>query len=220
MWAPNIWKVGVTGGIGAGKSNIARIIASQGGAVLDADKLGHRTYEPGTPTFNRLAEVFGKSIVDEAGQINRKALGGLVFGNPANMKRLTDIVWPGINQLAREEILKFEREGRKVVFLEAAILIEANWLDLVDEVWVAAVPPAVAKDRIMKRNGLTEAQAEERIKSQLTNEERTKHADVVIITDRPKEETEVIVNGHYKELQQKINSFENLSLLREKKSKL
>jgi dephospho-CoA kinase len=77
MWAPRIWKVGVTGGIGAGKSNIVRILSSQGAAVLDADKLGHRTYEPGCETFNALVNVFGPTIVDEAGRINRAALGSL-----------------------------------------------------------------------------------------------------------------------------------------------
>lgn len=75
MWAPKIWKVGVTGGIGAGKSNIVRILGNCGAAVIDADKLGHKTYEPGTDTFNKITTVFGRSIVDENGQINRKALG-------------------------------------------------------------------------------------------------------------------------------------------------
>lgn len=77
MWAPKIWKVGVTGGIGAGKSNIAKILSAQGASVLDADKLGHRTYEPGSETFKSLINVFGSTIVDESGQINRRALGSL-----------------------------------------------------------------------------------------------------------------------------------------------
>lgn len=102
MWAPRIWKIGVTGGIGAGKSNIARIIGNCGVPVIDADKLGHKTYEPGTETFNHLTTTFGSSIIDENGQINRRALGAqgmfyqfnhnphtVVFGNPEKMKQLT-----------------------------------------------------------------------------------------------------------------------------------
>lgn len=75
MWAPKIWKVGVTGGIGAGKSNIIRILSTFGVPVIDADKLGHKTYEPGSDTFKCLTTVFGSAIVDEVGQINRRALG-------------------------------------------------------------------------------------------------------------------------------------------------
>lgn len=161
----------------------------------------------------------------------------VVAGNISFLNRayepVRDIVWPGINQLARREILELEREGKKVVFFEAAVLVEvlnayhnrahifqAGWFDLVDEIWVAVVPPQVAKERIMERNGLTETQAEDRIKSQITNEERTKLADVVIMTDRPREDTELIVRTHFKELMSKIENAEDLSELRVHKSKI
>jgi dephospho-CoA kinase len=96
---------------------------------------------------------------------------------------------------------------------------QAGWFDLVDEVWVAVVPPEVAKQRIMERNNLTESQAEDRIRSQITNEQRTSHADLVIVTDRPKEETEAIVLDHYRELLQKINN-NDLNTMRNKLSKM
>ena len=169
--------IGLTGGIASGKSTAAAWLKELGAVVIDADRLGHRVYEPGTSGFEAVVNEFGHDLVAADGTINRQLLGGKVFGRPDQMKRLTDIVWPEIRRLAREEVTELKRRDRKGhIVLEAAVLVEANWFDLVDEVWVVTVEPEVARARLMARNGLTEAQAQSRIDSQLTNKERSLHA--------------------------------------------
>ena len=118
--------VGLTGGICAGKSTVGSFLQSEGFTVIDCDKLGHKTYLPGTETFKQLVATFGEELVDAEGQINRKVLGGKVFGKPEEMKKLTDIVWPGIRHLIEEELA----QATGVVFVEAAVLFEVCTLYL------------------------------------------------------------------------------------------
>jgi dephospho-CoA kinase len=173
--------IGLTGGIASGKSTAAAWLQEYGAVVIDADRLGHRVYEPGTPGFEAVVNEFGHDIVAPDGTINRQLLGGKVFGRPDQMTRLTDIVWPEIRRLAREEVADIKRRDRHVhIVLEAAVLVEANWFDLVDEVWVVTVEPEVARERLMARNGYTADQAQARIDSQLSNKERSLLAYVKI----------------------------------------
>ena len=170
--------IGLTGGIASGKSTAARYLGELGAHVIDADLLGHRAYEPGTQAFAGVVETFGQDIVDDEGQIDRKALGGKVFGNPAALKQLTDIVWPEIRRLAEAEIAL--QDAAATVVLEAAVLFEAGWEDVVDEIWVVSVDRDIAVARAMSRDGAVEAAVQARIDAQLSNEERAARADVVI----------------------------------------
>ena len=175
--------IGLTGGIASGKSTVVKQLQELGAATIDADILGHQTYEPGTETFRQVVEAFGDDLVAEDGTIDRSKLGPKVFGHPDGMKRLTDIVWPGIRALAEAELARLDAAGTEVAVLEAAVMIEAGWQDLVDEVWVVAVSRDTARDRLMARNNFSEEDADRRIDSQITNDERLKHADVVISND-------------------------------------
>lgn len=172
--------IGLTGGIASGKSVISSLLAERGALIVDADRLGHESYRAGTETFRRVVETFGRDIVGADGEIDRKRLGAKVFGDAGARKRLEAIVWPAIREMARERIEEARRQGVPVVVLEAAVLIEAGWQDLVDEVWVAEVEPETAIERLASRNGLSREQAEARLRAQLSNEERRRHADVVI----------------------------------------
>jgi dephospho-CoA kinase len=116
-------------------------------------------------------------------EIDRKKLGEIVFNDPQALARLNEIVHPRMHSMIKEEIERLRGEGVDVVVLEAAVLIEANWTDLVDEVWAAVAPEEVAVKRLQNRGGLSEEQARARIRSQLSPEERAKHADVIIDTD-------------------------------------
>ena len=153
--------IGLTGGIASGKSTIAKKMSERGAFVLDADKLGHRVYEPGRKAFDQVIEVFGGDIVAETGEIDRKILGGKVFGNPAELKKLTDIVWPSISAMASEEI-------------------NENWQGLSDEIWVTIVDPAIAIDRASRRDNIEPSAVQARIDAQVSNKERASHADVLI----------------------------------------
>lgn len=196
--------IGLTGGIASGKTTVSATLAECGATIIDADKLGHQTYEPGTETYRQVVAAFGDDIVAPDGSIDRKVLGGKVFGQPDGMTRLTGIVWPGIRVLAEAELARLRDQGVAVAVLEAAVMIEAGWQDLVDEVWVVTVPPAEARRRLMERNGLSAEDADNRINSQISNDERLQHADVVIDTDCPLEAVVERVHAAWDELQARV----------------
>ena len=171
--------IGLTGGIASGKSTAARHLETRGALMIDADKLGHRAYEPDTEAFRKVVQAFGDDIVGEDGQIDRRALGGKVFGTPGELDRLTGIVWPEIRKMALAEIDAARTEGQaKAVVLEAAVLLEAGWQDIVDEVWVVYAEREQAIARAMARDGLDEAAVSARIDAQMTNAERIEQGDV------------------------------------------
>lgn len=172
--------IGLTGGIASGKSTVAGLLAEHGAVVVDADQLGHRVYRPGRPAFARVVAAFGSGVVGDDGAIDRKALGAQVFGDASALRRLTDIVWPEILALAKDEIAAARRAGARVAVLEAAVLLEAGWQSEVDEVWAVTVPPQVAVRRATARDGVDADAVRARIAAQLSNEERAAKADVVI----------------------------------------
>jgi len=173
--------IGLTGGIASGKSTAARHLGERGAPVIDADVLGHRAYEPDTQAFREVVATFGDDVVGEDGQIDRKVLGGKVFGNPGGLKQLTDIVWPEIRRLAEAEIAVIQaKTPDSIVVLEAAVLFEAGWEDVVDEIWVVVVDRDTAVQRAMARDGADEEAIQKRIDAQLSNDERRRRADVVV----------------------------------------
>ena len=173
--------IGLTGGIASGKSTAASYLRELGAEVIDADLLGHRIYEPGTRGFENVVRAFGDDIVAEDGTIDRRVLGGKVFGKPEELQRLTDIVWPLIRELAEHEIEQIgASDPDRVIVLEAAVLLEAQWDDLADEVWVVVVDQSVAIERLVERNGMSREDAMARIRSQLSNRERLERSDRAI----------------------------------------
>jgi len=172
--------IGLTGGIAAGKSTISQILAELGAVVIDADKVGHEAYRRGTEAWRALVAHFGEGILTPDGEIDRRKLGAIVFADPAERRALQDIVWPRMKEMIRQRLAELRAQGTPVAVIEAAVLIEAGWTDLVDEVWVVQVPEDVALQRLVARNNLSEADARARIRAQLSNAERAAHADVII----------------------------------------
>jgi phosphopantetheine adenylyltransferase/dephospho-CoA kinase len=194
----SLFTIGLTGGIASGKSHIAADLERLGAASVDADKLGHEAYRRGTPTFDAIVARFGAAVVRaDTGEIDRAALGQLVFADSAQMAALTAIVWPAIGHLLRARLDAAERAGAKIAVVEAAVLLEAGWQRHVDEVWVAWVPRDVAIERVMRRNALSRAAAEARLDAQWSNERRLPFAAVDINTDRPREQTQELVQMHF-----------------------
>ena len=173
--------IGLTGGIASGKSTAAAYLGEKGASVIDADKLGHQAYEPDTDAFAQVVAAFGPEVVGADGQIDRKVLGGKVFGDPAALDRLTGIIWPEIGRLALAEfeVARTARPDAPIV-LEAAVMLEAGWEPMVDEVWVVIVEPDTAVARATARDGVEEAAVRKRIAAQLSNDERRAKADIVI----------------------------------------
>ena len=172
--------IGLTGGIASGKTTVAAHLREHGATVIDADLVGHEVYRPELPAWSAMIEAFGRGIVAPDGTIDRRQLGALVFNNPAQMRRLTDILWPEMKRVMGERLEDLRRAGVPIVVIEAAVLLEAGWQDLVDEVWAVAVPPDVAVARLVERNQFSQEQARARLASQLSNEERMRQADIVI----------------------------------------
>ncbi|MDD9907503.1 MAG: dephospho-CoA kinase [Rhodospirillaceae bacterium] len=177
--------IGLTGGIASGKSTAAAYLGEKGASVIDADKLGHRAYEPDTDAFAQVVAAFGPEVVGADGQIDRKVLGGKVFGDPAALDRLTGIIWPEIGRLALAEfeVARAAQPDAPIV-LEAAVMLEAGWEPMVDEVWVVIVEPDTAVARATARDGVEEEAVRKRIAAQLSNDERRAKADIVIDNSR------------------------------------
>ncbi len=175
--------IGLAGGIGAGKSEVSRILGELGAEVLNADRYGHEVYLPGTDGHREVVETFGEDVLQPNGEVDRRALGGKVFGNPEAMAQLNAIAWPRIRQKIEDGIEEQRQLGTGVVVLDAAVLIEAGWTDAADEVWVVIAPEGDVISRLQARNNLTEEQVRARMASQMSSEERVQHADVVVAND-------------------------------------
>ena len=173
--------IGLTGGIGAGKSTVSAILAELGAFVIDADKVGHEIYLPGREAWHRLVETFGREVLAPGETIDRKRLGAIVFADPLALKRLNDIVHPIMFRDLGERIRRKREEGFTApIVVEAAVLIEASWLPLVDVVWVVVAAREVLIERVRLQRGLSTREAEARIESQLPDAERARRADLVI----------------------------------------
>jgi dephospho-CoA kinase len=193
--------IGLTGGILSGKSTVAQMLVEKGAGHIDADKMGHEAYKPHTKTWQKVVDAFGPGILKESGEIDRQKLGDIVFNDPQALARLNRIVHPQIGRLVMDEIKKLSEKGVDVVVLEAALLIEAQWTNVVDEVWVTVAPEQTVIKRLQNRGGLSEEQARARIRSQLPSEERAKYGDVVINTDCDLSEVRATVDELWNRLQ-------------------
>jgi len=180
--------IGLTGGIGSGKSTVSQFLRELGAVLIDADKAGHEAYQPNTETWREVVAAFGEQILTPDGEIDRKKLGGIVFSSPESLARLNLIVHPRMYEMMKAQIEEYRQRGVDVVVLEAAILLEAGWTPLVDEVWVTVAPEPTVVERTRERTGLPEEQILARIRSQMSSEERAKHADVVINNDGTQDE--------------------------------
>ena len=176
--------IGLTGGIGTGKSLVSNILNDLGATVVNADLLGHEAYLPGTVGFDMVVDSFGDQIVGDDGTVDRKKLGPIVFSSPQNMAKLNAIMHPLIRNMIQAQLEEYSSNGTDVVVVEAAVLIEANWVDLFDEVWVVTSDKETVIERLKARNSLSREDAIIRIDSQMSTEERIDHSDVVISNDK------------------------------------
>jgi dephospho-CoA kinase len=175
--------IGLTGGIASGKSTVSQFLRELGAVVIDADRIGHEALKPDTEAGREVVAAFGGQVLKPGGEIDRDKLGQIVFGNPESLKRLNQIMHPRMYDMVKAQLEEQRRQGAKIMVLEAAILLETDWKSLVDEVWVTVAPQPTVLRRLSKKSGLSEEQSLARIRSQMSNEERLKHADVVINTD-------------------------------------
>lgn len=173
--------IGLTGNIATGKSTVLQYLADKGAYVLDADKLAHESMQLGTHTYWSIVEHFGEDILRPDGTIDRRALAGIVFNDPAALAALEAIVHPAVFDLARQELVVVTND---VIVLEAIKLLEAgNLVNLCDEVWVVTSSPETQLRRLRETRNLDEAEAARRMAAQSSEAEKVQRADRVINND-------------------------------------
>jgi len=195
--------IGLTGGIGSGKSTVSRFLAEMGAVVVDADKLAREALGNDTETRRKVVAAFGRQVLTPEGKIDRVKLSKIVFGSPESLAMLNRIMHPRIYDMVKARLDDYQRQGEDVVVLEAPLLMEGGWAPLVDEVWVTIAPETAVLKRLELRAGLSEAEALARIRSQMANEERVKHADVIINNDGSLADLEVKVRELWQTLKGK-----------------
>ncbi|MGW5937419.1 dephospho-CoA kinase [Streptomyces celluloflavus] len=181
-------KVGLTGGIGAGKSEVSRLLASYGAVIVDADRIAREVVEPGTPGLAAVVEEFGAGVLASDGTLDRPKLGGIVFADPERLKALNAIVHPLVG--ARSAELEASAGPDAVVVHDVPLLAENGLAPLYDLVIVIDAAPQTQLDRLVRQRGMTEDEAKSRMAAQATREQRLAIADLVIDNDGPLAELE------------------------------
>ncbi|MFI1833888.1 dephospho-CoA kinase [Streptomyces olivaceoviridis] len=175
--------VGLTGGIGAGKSEVSRLLVRHGAVLIDADRIAREVVAPGTPGLAAVVDAFGADILAADGSLDRPRLGSIVFADPEKLALLNSIVHPLVGARSRE----LERAAAEdaVVVHDVPLLTENGLAPLYDVVIVVDASPATQLDRLVRLRGMTEEDARARMAAQATREQRREIADIVIDNDVP-----------------------------------
>ncbi len=193
--------VGLTGGIATGKSTVSAMFAHLGARVIDADLLARDVVAPGQRAHGEIVREFGAGVLQEDGYLDRKRLGALVFADPAKRKRLEELTHPAIRGRQQRLLSVLEEEAfGGIVIWDAALLIETGGAKGMDRVVVVIADPAVELERLMAREGFSEAEARQRIASQMPLSEKVKVADYVIDNSGRRADTERRVRDVYRAL--------------------
>lgn len=186
--------IGVTGGIGSGKSTVSRVLRDLGAAVIDADVLARNITSAGGKALGELVEYFGEEILDDDGELNRSKLASIAFSDKVKLHALNSITHKYIAEKIHETVKAFSASDKwDIIVIDAPIPIEKGFLDLVDEVWVVTVERETRIKRVMDRSGFTYEAVSNRIDSQPGDEEYLRIADEVIDNNGSVEELEQAV---------------------------
>jgi len=177
-----VLRVGLTGGIGSGKSEVSRRLAALGAVIIDADVAARQVVAPGTPGLARIAEAFGPGVLRPDGALDRERLGVIVFSDPAQLAKLNAITHPLIGEWmqAAERAATETADGNPIVIYDAALLAESGRWANYDVVIVVDVPPEMQVDRLVSQRGMAPDQARARLAAQASREQRLALADVII----------------------------------------
>lgn len=174
--------IGLTGGIASGKSTVSDFLTALGAVVIDADKLAREVVLPGQPGWCKIKETWGEDYFLPDLTLDREKLARAVFSTPAVRLKLNQLLHPCIKAVIKERIAFWRKADQQpeLLVVDAALLLEAGWEDLVDEVWVVFCPPDLQLERLRLRNNLSAAEAEARIASQMLPAARRSKADVLL----------------------------------------
>ncbi|MEU8486136.1 dephospho-CoA kinase [Streptomyces sp. NPDC048641] len=197
-------KVGLTGGIGAGKSEVSRLLVAHGAVLIDADRIAREVVEPGTPGLAAVVEAFGSGVLAPDGTLDRPALGAIVFADADRLAVLNSIVHPLVG--ARSAELEAAATGDSVVVHDVPLLAENGLAPLYDLVVVVDASPGTQLDRLVRLRGMSEEDARARMAAQATREKRLEIADIVIDNDVPLDELHRRVDAVWADLAQRASA--------------
>ncbi|MGX1269321.1 dephospho-CoA kinase [Streptomyces phaeoluteigriseus] len=199
-------KVGLTGGIGAGKSEVSRLLVACGAVLIDADRIAREVVAPGTPGLEAVVESFGAGVLAQDGSLDRPKLGSIVFSDPGRLAALNAIVHPLVGARSRE--LETAAPTDAVVVHDVPLLTENGLAALYDVVVVVDADPATQLDRLVRLRGMTEEDARARMAAQATREQRRRIADIVVDNDVPLPDLERRVKDVWAELVRRARAAE------------
>ncbi|MFE2990498.1 dephospho-CoA kinase [Streptomyces sp. NPDC059262] len=194
-------KVGLTGGIGAGKSEVSRLLVEHGAVLIDADRIAREVVEPGAPGLAAVVEAFGSDVLTPDGSLDRPALGAIVFADADRLAVLNSIVHPLVG--ARSAELEAAATGDSVVVHDVPLLAENGLAPLYDVVVVVDANPETQLDRLVRLRGMSEEDARARMAAQATRDKRLEIADIVIDNDVPLDELHRRVDAVWADLAQR-----------------
>jgi dephospho-CoA kinase len=191
--------IGLTGGIGSGKSTVARRLGALGARIIDADRVGHEVLEPGAEAYDPVLHTFGREILDSSGRIDRKKLGAMVFADPDKLRALNAISHPAMAERMARRIAELRKERPPAIALDAAILFQAGWDRLCDRVWTVSASDDAAIRRLAGRDGLPPDQVRARLAAQWTNAQREAKAQRILRNEGSLEELMAEVDRAWRE---------------------
>lgn len=176
-----VYVIGVTGGIASGKSTASKILKELGASIIDADKIARKVVKKGRPVLKEIEECFGKDVILSDGELNRKKLGKIVFDDKILLEKLNKITHPYIIKETINEINWYKKTYiNHVIILDAALLIEFDLMYLVEEVWLISIPENMQINRLIERDKISVYDAKNRMKSQMSLEDKKQYAHVII----------------------------------------
>ncbi|GED68245.1 dephospho-CoA kinase [Brevibacillus reuszeri] len=182
--------LGLTGGIATGKSTVTAMLRERGIPVIDADQIAREVVEPGKPAYEAIVRHFGRDILLEDGQIDRKKLGEVVFSDESERQKLNAIVHPEVRRVMRQEAEAAEANGEQIVFMDIPLLYESKLQYLVEKIVVVYAPGDMQLARMMERDELDEEQAKKRLRAQFPIDQKKLEADFLIDNSQSREETQ------------------------------
>ena len=185
---PQTYVIGVTGGIGSGKSSVSAIMAELGAEVVDADEISHGVTQGGMPAVYEIADAFGDRFVDMYGRLRRQALAKHVFSDPERVRRLESIIHRYVIMDIESRVKRFRQRGRGVMALDVPIPVEHGFRDQCDLIWVVDAEEDIRIARVMQRSDMTEEEVRERMASQMSRGEYMAIADRIITNNGTREE--------------------------------
>ena len=202
---------GITGGVGAGKSEVLTYLGQNYDAtVIQADEAGYLVMLPGGECYGEIVKLFGRQITTETGELDRKRIAEIVFQDEEKLKALNAIVHPAVKRYIKKAIAAAEKAGTEYVFVEAALLIEEKYDEICDELWYIYADEEVRKERLIEGRGYSEKKVREIMANQLSEDEFSSHCDFEIDNSGDFEETKKQLETDENEFAKEYKNFENM----------